>query len=173
MSKNTIKHGLIVITSCLIMLFLLSSCNKDPFGERTYFDDIHIPLETHNAEIILREYMVFRGSGVEVYYTYDGEEIFLGYLRGADENFYPIKEGLYSVTEDGNELIIEWPMRRKTERDSWYKKVFELPTIPSAQENTDDANFPWLTVGICGGVCVICGMAVFLILRNKRKNAII
>lgn len=172
MSKNRIKHGLIVITSCLIMLFFLSSCKKDPLWDRIYFDDIRIPLETHNAEIILREYMVFRGSGVEVYYTYDGEEIFLGYLRGADENFYPIKEGLYSVTEDGNELIIEWPMRPQTERDSWYKDVFVLPDIPTAQENTDDASFPWLTVGICGGVCVIGGVAAFLIVRKRKKHSV-
>ncbi len=173
MGNTKKRNAWIVVVSCFIMLFLLSSCKKTSLWDKTYLDDLHIPLESREAEIIIREWHWLLGSGEEVYYKYDGKEIFLGNLTGGDDGFCPFNAGLYSVTEDGNKLIIEWPLHANTERASWYKEVFELPAIPSAQENTDDANFPWLTVGVCGGVCVIGGVAAFLILRKKRKNAMI
>lgn len=130
MSKKTVRTALTVVVSCLIMLFLFSGCDskKDAFWDRTYLDDIRIPLETRDAEIIIREWHWLMGSGEEVYYKCDGEEILLGTLTGGDNGFCPFNEGLYAVTVDGNELIIEWPVRSNTERDSWYKEVFELPS---------------------------------------------
>ncbi len=172
--SNTKKRNVwIVVTGCFIMLFLLSSCKKDSFWDRTYLDDLHVPLETRDAEIIIREWHWLMGSGEEVYYKYGGEEILLGTLHGGDDGFCPFNAGIYSVTEDGDNLIIEWPLHADTERASWYKEVFELPAIPTAQENTDDGNSPWLTVGICSGVCVIVGVTAFLIVRKKKKEAMI
>lgn len=171
MSNIGIRKALMIFMSCFIMLFLLSSCKKDSFWDKTYLDDIYIPLETREAEIVIREWHWLMGSGEEVYYKYGGGEILLGNLTGGDDGFCPFKAGLYSVTEDGNELIFEWSFDGSRDRNTWRKEVFALPDIPTAQENTDDGNTPWLTVGICGGVCVIAGVTAFLIVPKRKRTS--
>lgn len=130
MSNISIKNALMIFMSCLIILFAFCGCNSNSSFdfEREYLDDLHIPLETHPAEIIIKEWRYLLGSGAEVYYKADGKEILLGQLSGADDGFCPFKEGLYAVTVDGNKLTIEWCGYPRCPRDSWSKKNFELPS---------------------------------------------
>lgn len=104
MRSITKRSALIVIVSCLIIVFTLSSCNSG----RDYLEDICIPLETHEGKIIIREWTFLLGSGAEIYYKVDGKEIMLGQLVGGDDGYCPFQAGRYSVTFDGSKLTIEW-----------------------------------------------------------------
>ena len=85
----TKRNALITVVGCLIMLFIFSGCS---FGlERGYNDDIHVELESRQAEIIIREWHFLLGSGAEIYYKTDDEEILLGQLAGGDDGFCPFK----------------------------------------------------------------------------------
>ena len=117
MSNITKKSALIVIVSCLIIVFTFSGCRGidkirgfllASFLQRGYHEDICIPLETHEGEIIIREWTFLLGSGAEIYYKIDGKEIKLGQLPGGDDGYCPFQAGRYSVTVDGNILTIEW-----------------------------------------------------------------
>lgn len=124
MSNITKKTALIVALSCLIILFTFSGCDS----RREYNDDIHLQLEEHQAEIVIREWSYLLGSGAEVYYRDKDKDVLLGNLLGGDDGFCPFKEGLYAVTFDDNKLTIEWCRFPNSERDSWETKTFELPT---------------------------------------------
>lgn len=124
MSNITKKTVLIVALSCLIILFTFSGCDL----KREYNDDIRIQLAEYNAEIVIREWSYLLGGGTEVYYKDEDKYILLGNLLGGDDGFCPFKEGLYSVSVDDNKLTIEWCRFPNSERDSWEKKIFEIPT---------------------------------------------
>lgn len=123
MSNITKRNALIAVVSCLIIFIIFGGCAS----EREYYDDIHVQLETHQAEIIIKEWSYLLGSGAEVYYKQDDKEILLGNLLGGDDGFCPFKEGLYCVDVDGNNLTIEWCRFPNNKENAWEKKVFELP----------------------------------------------
>lgn len=124
MNNVTKINVLIVVVGCLMILFNFAGCAP----EREYYDDIYIPLETHQAEIIIKEWSFLMGSGAEVYYKNDSTEILLGKLLGGDDGFRPFKEGLYTVAVDSNQLTIEWCRFPTSDRESWEKKTFDLPS---------------------------------------------
>lgn len=131
MSNNTKRKALIAVLCCfiivvlgfLIMAFILDNCML----EREYYDDIHIQLETHQAEIIIKEWSFLFGSGAEVYYKNDDKEILLGKFLGGDDGFCPFKKGLYSVEVDDNKLIIKWGRYLNDNETNWNKEIFDLP----------------------------------------------
>lgn len=118
------KRNILIALSCLLLLVNLSGCDS----QREYHEDIHIPLESGQAEIIIKEWSFLLGSGAEVYYKDDDKEILLGNLLGGDDGFCPFKEGLYAVAVDDNKLTIEWCRFPSSERESWEKETFELPS---------------------------------------------
>lgn len=105
-------------------MLVFSGCDNG----REYYEDIHIPLETRQAEIIIREWSFLLGSGEEVYYKDGKKTILLGRLSGADDGFCPFKEGLYSVTVDESKLTIKWCAAPSNSTIPWEKAVFELPS---------------------------------------------
>lgn len=113
---------LLIVVSCLIILYIF-----DNSFERQYHEDIHIQLETRQAEIIIKEWSFLLGSGAEVYYKDDDKEILLGRLSGADDGFCPFKEGLYTVEVDDSKLTIEW-CKDPSNQANWGKEIFELPS---------------------------------------------
>ena len=124
MRNITKRSALIAIVSCLIIVFTFSGCDSG----RDYLDDLCIPLETHEGEIIIREWTFFLGSGAEIYYKVDGKEIMLGQLPGGDDGFCPFKAGLYSVTVDGNKFTIQWDDKPGGEYIPNHTETFELPS---------------------------------------------
>lgn len=124
MCNLTKRNVSIVLVSCLIISFIFVGCAP----KREYHEAIHIPLETHQAEIIIKEWSYLLGSGAEVYYKDGNKEILLGNLLGGDDGFCPFKEGLYSVAVDDNELTIQWCKFPNSERENWEEKTFALPS---------------------------------------------
>lgn len=116
----------IAVVSCLIILFTLGGCGSG----RGYLDDICIPLETHEGEIIIREWTFLLGSGAEIYYKVDGKEILLGQIPGGDDGFCPFNAGQYAVTVHGNNVTIQWNDEPDSElpKELWYTKTFEIPS---------------------------------------------
>lgn len=101
----------------------------DVLGGREYKEDIHIPLETRQSEIIIKEWSWGLGSGFEVYYKEDGKEVMLGESLAGDDGFCPFEEGLYQLTQDGNTVTIKWCFNpsEKNQPDKWRSKTFDLP----------------------------------------------
>lgn len=124
MNNITKRRTLIVAICCLIMLFTFSGCNS----KREYNDDIHIQLTEHSGEIVIREWSYLLGSGAEVYYKDEGKEVLLENLLGGDDGFCPFKEGLYAVSVEDNKLTVEWCRLPNSDRDSWEKKILDIPT---------------------------------------------
>lgn len=124
MCNCTNRKVSIILVSCLILSLIFAGCAS----QREYHEDIHIPLETRQAEIIIKEWSYLLGSGAEVYYKDDNKEILLGNLLGGDDGFCPFKKGLYSVAVDGNELTIQWCRFPNGEKETWEEKTFELPS---------------------------------------------
>ena len=126
--KNIVtRKVLLAFVSCLIISFIFGACN---FGSgREYHDDIHIPLETHQAEIIIREWSFLLGSGAEIYYKTADEEILLGQTSGGDDGYCPFQDGKYSVAVEDNKLTIEWCKIPSNISIPWEKNVFELPSV--------------------------------------------
>ena len=124
MCNLTRRKVSIILVSCLILSFVFVGC----VPEREYHENIHNPLETHQAEIIIKEWSCLLGSGAEVYYKDDDKEILLGKLLGGDDGFCPFKEGQYYVAVDENELTIQWCRFPNGERETWEEKTFELPS---------------------------------------------
>lgn len=126
------KRTRITLWIAAFVIFLatnLSGCSSflaDDFGKE-YYDDIPIPLENHNAEIMIREWSFLSGSGAEVYYKENNNEILLGKLLGGDDGFCPFKEGLYSVAFEDSKLIITW-CRYPGSEIAWETKIFDLPS---------------------------------------------
>ncbi len=121
--KKSTKKFLIAVVSCLLLLLILGGCGS----EREYYDDIHIPLETQQGEIIIKEWSFLLGSGAEVYYKNGGKEILLGKLSGGDDGYCPFKAGKYSAVVNDGKLTIEWCRFPDKNRDFWEKETFELP----------------------------------------------
>ena len=128
MSNTTKRIALIAGISCLVIVgFLAIMFISDDSFDREYYDDIHIQLESHQAEIIIREWSFLLGSGAEVYYKEGRKEILLGNLSGGDNGYCPFKEGQYSVEFEDNKVIIEWDSKPSNNEIPWEKEVFELP----------------------------------------------
>ncbi len=124
--KNNTKKFLIAVVSCLLLMLILGGCGSERL-EREYYDDIHIPLETQQGEIIIKEWTFLLGSGAEIYYKNGGKNILLGQLQGGDDGYCPFKEGLYEVSEDDGIFTIEWCTYDRA-REHWSKETFELTT---------------------------------------------
>lgn len=117
------KKILIAVVGCLLLSLILGGCDSG----REYLEDIRIPLEMQQGEIIIREWTFLLGSGAEIYYKNGGKNILLGQLQGGDDGYCPFKEGLYEVTVDDGKLTIEWCTYDRA-REHWSKETFELPT---------------------------------------------
>lgn len=115
---------MLVVVICLLISFVFSGC----FNGRDYRDDICIKLENSSAEIIIREWSFLLGSGAEIYYKHDDEEILLGQIQGGNNGYCPFEDGLYSVEVDNNQLTIEWCKFPSDKEKPWDQEVFELPS---------------------------------------------
>lgn len=116
----------IVLCLCLVLfVFCLSGCGLD--SGREYLDDIHIPVESRQAEIIIREWKFLLGSGAEIYYKDSGGKVMLGQVQGGDDGFCPFKQGLYSVRVEDNSLIIEIGRKMGAPEIIWSTSTFALP----------------------------------------------
>ena len=124
MSNIAKRNVLITVVGCLMISFIFSGCGS----QRDYNDDIYVELESRQAEIIIREWQFLLGSGAEIYYKSDDEEILLGQLAGGDDGFCPFKEGLYSVDVGENEVTIKWCKFPHNEEKPWQEKTFEFPS---------------------------------------------
>lgn len=123
MSNIFRRNVLISVVCCLLLSFVFCGCGSG----RDYYEDINIQLEERDAELIIREWTFLLGSGAEIYYKTDDDEVLLGQLSGGDDGFCPFKEGLYSVSVDEGELTIEWSKFPNGEKISWEKETFTLP----------------------------------------------
>lgn len=123
MSNILKRYVLIFVVCCLALPFVFCGCGSG----RDYCEDINVRLEERDAELIIREWTFLLGSGAEIYYKTDDDEILLGQLAGGDDGFCPFKEGLYSVSVDEGELTIEWSKFPNGEKISWEKETFTLP----------------------------------------------
>ncbi len=115
----------IAAVCCLMIVFTFSGCSMGL--ERDYYEDIHIQVETHPGEIIIREWRFLLGSGAEVYYKLGDIQILLGQLLGGNNGYCPFQNGQYSVTVEANEITIEWCRYPNSAANPWDNKVFELP----------------------------------------------
>ncbi len=122
--NDSTKRKTLFIVICLLISFVFNGC----FYEREYRDDICVKLENSQAEIIIREWSFLSGSGAEIYYKYDDEEILLGKIQGGDDGYCPFEDGLYSVEVDDNKLAIEWCRFPSDKEKPWEQQVFELPS---------------------------------------------
>ncbi len=98
--------------------------------ERDYLEDICIPVESRQAEVLIREWTFLQGSGSEVYYRQNGKEVLLGQLMGGDDGFCPFRAGQYKVAVDDSSVTIEWciyPGATGAPEEKWEKKVFVFP----------------------------------------------
>lgn len=117
----------IVVMVTMLSLFIFVGCDTG----REYHDDIHIQLENHKAEIIIKEWQYLLGSGAEVYYKNDGKEILLGKISGGDDGFCPFKEGLYQLTQVDDAVTIKWAFRSSDDQKNWRSETFNLPLLIS------------------------------------------
>ena len=116
------------IALCLC-LTLLAICFTGCVGSgREYLDEIHIPLEAKQAEIIVREWKFLMGSGAEIYYKDDDREVMLGQIQGGDDGFCPFEQGLYAVRVEDDELVIEVGRKMDAPDIIWSTESFALPT---------------------------------------------
>ncbi len=121
MSK-TIKF--LIVGFMLLVLALFPGCNSDA---REFLPDITIPLESHSAEIVIKEWRWLMGSGAYIYYQQNGNQTLLGRTSGGDDGFCPFSFGEYSLAIDGSELIVRWAFRGGSSEDSWREDRFLLP----------------------------------------------
>ncbi|MBR6535058.1 MAG: hypothetical protein IKT65_05720 [Clostridia bacterium] len=95
------------ISLLLVSIFALCiiGCGET---ERDYYDDIVIALQEPSEKIIIREWRYLLGSGSDIYYQKDNSDaLLLGKTTGADDGFCPFNEGLYELTQNGNEITVK------------------------------------------------------------------
>lgn len=116
----------VIIYLFAVLLICLCGCRTT---EREYNDDVVYQLQNEDDVLIIREWRFLLGSGAEIYYVHkDSEPLFLGQTPGADDGYFPFKEGMYEIKENGDSIEISWcfnPSDR--DRSAWHTKTFELP----------------------------------------------
>lgn len=166
MNNITRRSVLIAAVCCLIIAVTLSGC----FFEREYLDDIHIPLETQEGEIIIREWQFLLGSGAEIYYKVYGKEVLLGQLPGGDDGFCPFKEGLYSVAVEDNKLTIEWDGYPSISRPV-DKETFEIPAASTVKQSIQRQRLVIAMIAlVCISIPVVIIPVVIVIVRKRKKS---
>lgn len=118
---------LLKIVACIVTIsifLLLGACGD---SQRDYSEDICVQLRERNAEIVIREWQFLLGSGAEIYYRQNGKLTLLGQVSERDGTYCPFQNGKYSITEDGNTLLIKWAFWHSDPEDSWREATFILP----------------------------------------------
>ncbi len=158
------RNAIIALAGCLLLVLMLAGCGS----EREYLEDICVPVEGRQAEIVIREWTFLLGSGSEIYFRQNGKEVMLGQLQGGDDAFCPFQAGQYRVTFDDSTVTIEWciyPNATGAQEENWEKKVFEFP--PESDFQGPDPVVSWLVVGGC--VVTVGTVIAVLLLRRKKK----
>ncbi len=104
----------------LVAVLLFAGCNA---SGRDYHEDIILPLENSDGELVIKEWSFLMGSGAEIYYRSAGEMVLLGKTAGADDGYCPFADGKYSISEDGNTITVRW----LSSSDIWGEEQFTLP----------------------------------------------
>ena len=91
--------------------------------DREYLPDITVSLEERPGQIVIKEWRFLLGSGAEIYYTDGGKLTLLGSAGGGDDGYCPFAAGEYTLTVEGNVLLVRW----HAVDDVWREKRFSLP----------------------------------------------
>lgn len=95
------------------------------FGGKDYQEDIVIPIEEKDGEIVIREYQIFHASLADIYYRKDGKLIELGELQTAKDGWFPFEAGEYEIRATDREVFFRWRFRQNA--DDWRSERFILP----------------------------------------------
>lgn len=119
------KRYVIFLSVLVLMLTLISNgCSENA---REYFEEIRIPLQTKNGEIIIREWRFLLGSGAEIYYYNDGSTTLLGHCSGGDDGYCPFQDGRYTLDENGKEITVCWLFGTTAEgKEIWHSQTFSI-----------------------------------------------
>ncbi len=156
-----------------------------------YLCEKHNIITTVDSNIVVENVYFFNGSpptenpaiyfetnlGDYVYYTLRDPDGILCELLVSANSFHQIMVQYVAWLKDQGDVVVgEMPIPKHFNFSPYKINSPDFDPnapFPSAQDETDGKPFPWLIVGICGSVCVIAGATAFLIVRKKKKNAMI
>ena len=116
------------IMVCVVAISILLSLGACTDNGRDYHEDICVQLGDRNAEIVIREWEFLLGSGAEIYYRQNGKTTLLGQIAERDGTYCPFQNGKYSITVDGNTLLIKWAFQHSDSKNKWREASFTLPS---------------------------------------------
>ena len=115
----------IICTIVLCLLFSLAGCTVNT---REYLEQICIPVSGRDGEIVICEwYKRDTHCCAEIYYRQGRTMTMLGRTYGAEDGYCPFADGKYSVTVDGDTVLVRWSFYRKGPEEEWSKETFTLP----------------------------------------------
>ncbi len=116
----------IIIAALLLFCVMLfpSSCSSD---SREFKEDIVIPLEGNEGELVIKEWSFLLGSGAEIYYREGEKTVLLGKTTGGDDGYCPFANGKYYTEFNGDSVKIRWLFNTDSHSEYWKEDIFTIP----------------------------------------------
>lgn len=157
-----IRKNLLILV-CILCL-CLAGCSL-PFG-RSYREDVHIPLEGREGELVIKEWDLLFDSGAEIYYNGGGHNMFLLGQTYSHELFtHPFEKGRYTLEVNEDRLSLSWSLHIADLVDPEKCEHIDL-TLPADKDPHADL---LLWGGIAAAAALLVAAGIFLGVRTHKK----
>ena len=98
-----------------------------------YYDDLLIDIPDSTVKLVIKEYAILTGGGVELYYLDEnGNEILIENTSFSDDGYCPFHAGKYEVIHNGDgTFTVRAPLNPSDARENWKEKTYDLPNCVS------------------------------------------
>ena len=111
--------GVIALVCCLFLVIFAYAV----FSPKS--SSVSVQVDGLEGEIQIEYYSNFTKTWLSVYYCKGEEKSYLGELGLGSISLF--RKGKYSMSVDGNTLLIRWPPDSSYAEENWFEKTFTLP----------------------------------------------
>lgn len=122
--RKILKIFMVLCVIALVCFLFLVGLSYVVFSPKSS-DPFTAQVDGLEGEIQIVYYSNFTKSGLAIYYCKGEENTRIGEIKSGSISLF--REGKYSMSVDGNTLLIRWPPDSSYAEENWYEKSFTLP----------------------------------------------